>query len=129
MRDARDLLSAGIGAVVDVAANEMPAAIPRGLVYCRFPLIDGSGNPAWLLKLALETTARLLRDRISSLVYCSAGMSRSPGLAAAAISLLSDQPPDVCLAFVLQSGPGDVSPTLWGELKVALRHTTRNEKR
>ena len=59
----QDIVAAGILAVVDIALNEKPAVLPRDLIYCRFPLIDGTGNPAWLLRLAVETVASLLRLR------------------------------------------------------------------
>src|SRR4051794_38928813 len=51
-RDLSGLLSAGITAVVDLALNEAPVPLARELVYCRFPLIDGGGNPRWLLRTA-----------------------------------------------------------------------------
>jgi hypothetical protein len=120
VRDLRGVLAAGIVALVDLAVNEPPAAVTRELVYCRFPLVDGSGNPAWLLRAAVETTAGLLRDRVPTLVYCGAGMSRAPSVAAAAISLVSGGPPDSCLAAVVQSGPNDVSPSLWKEIRSIL---------
>lgn len=46
--DARNLAAlaeGGIEAVVDLAGDESPAALPRDLAYCRFPLVDGPGNP------------------------------------------------------------------------------------
>ena len=44
VREPRPLFDAGIAAVVDVAFEEPPAQLPRGLIYCRFPLNDGGGN-------------------------------------------------------------------------------------
>jgi len=122
VRELRNVLATGIVAVVDVALNELPAAVPRELFYCRFPMVDGAGNPRWLLKTAIDTTAGLLRERVPTLVYCGAGMSRSPVVAAAAISPHSGESPDACLAVVLQSGPSDVSPALWQDVKAAVRH-------
>ena len=117
VRDLRGVLAAGIAALVDLALNEPPAAVTRELVYCRFPLVDGSGNPTWLLRAAVETTAGLLREGVPTLVYCGAGMSRAPAVAAAAISLVSGDLPDACLTAVAQSGPSDVSPALWREIR------------
>src|SRR5688572_12689172 len=77
-RDLRTVLEAGILAVVDLALNEPPAAVTRELVYCRFPLVDGPGNPPWLLRAAVETVAGLVRSDTPTLVYCGAGMSRTP---------------------------------------------------
>ena len=110
------IISAGILAVVDLALNDSPASLPRDRTYCRFPLIDGAGNPSWLLRTAVETVACLLRSDIPTLVYCSAGLSRSPCIAGAAIALARGRPLDQGLKFVLQSGPADVSPALWAEV-------------
>jgi protein-tyrosine phosphatase len=119
VRDLSGVLAAGIAALVDLAVNEPPARVTWELAYCRFPLVDGSGNPTWLLRAAVETTARFLRERVATLVYCGSGMSRSPAVAAA-ISLVSGESPDSCLAAVVQSGPSDVSPTLWREIRSIL---------
>jgi protein-tyrosine phosphatase len=119
-RDVRSVLSAGIQAVVDLALNEPPLTFTREMAYCRFPLVDGSGNPPWLLRAAVETVAGLLRAGIPTLVYCGAGMSRSPCIAVAAIVLLRGCPPAEALAVVLRSGPSDVSPALWLEVQAIL---------
>jgi hypothetical protein len=121
--DARDpgaALAHGLTALIDLAVNEPPAAITRELTYCRFPLVDGPGNPPWLLRAAVETTARLLRDGVPTLVRCSMGMSRSPAIAAAAVSMISGRAPEECLAEVLRSGAADVSPGLWREVVAVL---------
>jgi protein-tyrosine phosphatase len=120
VRDLRGVLAAGVRAVVDLALNEPPAAITRELVYCRFPLTDGPGNPPWLLRLAVETLADLLRSGTPTLVYCSAGLSRSPALAAAAIAQVRGCLPAEGLAVVVQSGAADVSPGLWSEVQAVL---------
>src|SRR5208283_2217360 len=117
MRDLRSVLSAGILAVVDLAVNEPPATVTRELVYLRFPLLDGSGNPTWLLRSAIETVAGLLRTRTPTLVYCAAGMSRTPCIAAAAIALVRHCPLTEALTLVSASGPADVSPGLWAEVQ------------
>jgi hypothetical protein len=114
--DPRVIVATGILAVVDLALNESPAALLRDRTYCRFPLIDGTGNPSWLLQAAVETVACLLRSSTPTLVYCSAGLSRSPCIAGAAIALVRGCPLDEGLKFVLQSGPADVSPGLWAEV-------------
>ena len=46
-RDKHELLRLGIGAVVDLAVEEPPAVAGHEMVYCRFPLIDGTDNPPW----------------------------------------------------------------------------------
>jgi protein-tyrosine phosphatase len=115
------LLEVGISAVVDLALNEPPAALPRDLAYCRFPLIDGPGNPRPLLRAAVETVACLLRSGTPTLVYCGAGMSRSPSVAGAAIALVKGLALAEGLDIALQSAPSDVSPGLWAEIHEALR--------
>jgi hypothetical protein len=120
--DARDLsalLAAGIAAVVDLALNEAPVPLTRELVYCRFPLIDGAGNPRWLLRAAVETVAGLLHAGVPTLVYCGACMSRTPSVAGAAIALVRGCPPAEGLAIAVQSGAADVSPALWSEIQAA----------
>ena len=80
-RDARDIravLDADIEAVVDLAMEEPPVALTRELVYLRFPLLDGEGNPVWLLRSAVVAVSQLIAARVPTLVACSAGMSRSP---------------------------------------------------
>jgi hypothetical protein len=69
-RDLRGLLAAGIVAVVDLAAQEAPAPATRELVYGRFPIVDGPGNPPWLLRAAVEMVAGLVRDEVPTLVGC-----------------------------------------------------------
>ena len=73
MRDLRTVLSTGILAVVDLAMNEPPATVTRELVYCRFPLVDGAGNPPWLLRAAVDCVAGLLSSGTPTLVFCGRG--------------------------------------------------------
>ena len=116
VRDPRKVLDAGIVAVVDLASNEPMPILPRDLIYCRIPLVDGPGNQASLLRFAVRTTARLLHDRTPTLVYCSAGMSRSPAVAAAALALALGQTPLTCLELVAEGRPHDASPGLWQDI-------------
>jgi hypothetical protein len=121
VRNPSELLGAGIAAVVDLALNESPATLSRELVYCRFPLIDGPGNPGPLLRLAVDTVASLLRSNTPTLVYCGAGMSRSPAVAGAAIARVNGCPLAEGLVVALQSGVSDVSPGLWAAIEEAVR--------
>lgn len=111
------LLELGIEAVVDLAWNEPPAVLSRELVYCRFPLADGAGNPAWRLRGAVATVAGFLGHRVPTLVACGAGMSRAPAVAGAALAAATGRPAEVCLADVLAGGYGDVSGELWRALR------------
>jgi protein-tyrosine phosphatase len=117
VRDVRVLLSTGIVAVVDLAIQEAPALLTRELAYLRFPLVDGPGNPPWLLRTAVETVAGLLRNDIPTLVGCGAGLSRSPCIAGAAIARIRNCPADEGLAIALGCAPADVSPGFWADIR------------
>jgi hypothetical protein len=119
-RDARHLLDAGIEAVVQVAEEEPPLQLPRELVYCRFPLVDGPGNDTTLLHLAVMMVVNLLERHVPTLICCDAGMSRSPAIAAAALSLVHQEAPDECLKKVAEYHPADVAPAFWNEVKTSL---------
>ena len=118
-RDATGLHSAGIAAVVDLALNEPPSTPTRDLVYCRFPLIDGGGNPTWLLRAAVETVAGFLRAGVPTLVFCGAGLNRTPAVAGAAIARVRGCPAEEGLAFAVENGPADVTPALWRDVRAA----------
>ena len=120
VRDIPALLMAGVGAVVDLAVNESPAILPREIVYCRFPLTDGADNPTWLLRAATETVAALLRSNVPTLIYCGAGMSRTPAIAAAGLALATGSSPAEALAVVCNTGIADVSPALWADVQSVL---------
>jgi protein-tyrosine phosphatase len=119
-RDLRQLFAAGIRARVELAAEEAPAPTPRDLIACRFPLVDGGGNDAAVLVLALRTVSQLLEQKITTLVCCGAGMSRSPAIAAGAIALLAGEHPEDCLRHVVSHRPADVVPALWSEVARAV---------
>lgn len=116
VRDLRKVLDADIVALVDLADSEQLAKCPRDLVYCRFPLVDGVGNSPWLLRAAIDTTASLLRSETPTLVFCGAGMSRSPTIAAVALAVMSGRSPTKCLEEVARDGRCDVSPGLWKDV-------------
>ena len=113
--DARAVLDAGIGAVVEVADGEPLAVLPSELVRCRFPLSDGGDNPAWLIRLAAQSVGALLRAGVPVLVACSAGMSRSVCVAAGGVALAEGQAFAEALMEVVGGGPADVSPGLAGQ--------------
>lgn len=120
VRDLRGLHEAGIAAVVDLAAHEPPAILPRELVYCRFPIADGPGNPSWILRTAVDAVAGLVGAGVATLVACGAGMSRSPCVAGAAIARVRGCPANDGLRLILGSAPADVSPGLWADLLAVL---------
>lgn len=112
LRNVAAVTSLGIEAVVELADNEPLAALPRDLIRLRFPLSDGGDNPAWLLRLAAESVAALLRSGVPTLVCCSAGMNRSVCVAAAGLALENGLSFPVTLLGVIGDGPADVSPRL-----------------
>lgn len=106
----------GIQAVVDLAVNESSALLPREVVYCRFPLFDGAQNPEWLLRAAVDSVAHFLRSQIRVLVACSAGLSRSPSISAAAIAVTQGCSPQEAIRMVAIDGHTDVSGVLWEDI-------------
>lgn len=119
-RDLRGLFDAEIAAVVDVAWDEPPAQLPRELIYCRFRLVDSDGNSAAMLTVAVQTVVNLLSTGHRTLVACSAGMSRSPAVAAAALSIVRDKEPVRVLSQIGELRSLEVSPQLWGQLMAIL---------
>lgn len=116
-RDLKVLYDHRITAVVDLAINERPAQLAREMVYCRFPLMDGDGNSDATINSAIRCIMILIASKQRTLVACSAGMSRSPAISAAAIALLTKQLPEQCLIDIVTGAPHDVSPTLWLQVK------------
>jgi hypothetical protein len=123
LRDPRTVLAAGIEAVVELADSEPLAVLPRELIRCRFPLSDGGDNPPWLLRLAVDAVAALLRAGVPALVCCGAGMSRSVCIVAAALALVEGKQPDLALADIVGAGPADVAPGLWAQVCAVARVT------
>jgi protein-tyrosine phosphatase len=119
--DFRSALDLGIQAVVELSREELPAEPPRDLIYCRFPLLDGTGNEEGLLNLAIRTLATLIRMRMPTLVCCHLGLSRAPAVAAAALAMAHDESPETCLQRVVEHHHADVSPGLWTEITHLLR--------
>jgi hypothetical protein len=113
-------MSAGIAAVVELADSEPFAVLPRELIRCRFPLSDGGDNAPWLLRLAAETVASLLRAGVPVLVCCSAGMSRSLCMAAGGVALAEKRSLAEALSVVVGSNPADVSPRLLMQMQQSL---------
>jgi hypothetical protein len=116
-RDFRRLFGAGIQALVQLAIEVLPPQPPRELIYLRFPLYDGPGNDPDLLALTINTLAGLLRAGTPSLVCCSAGMRRTPAIAAVALSRAHGQPPEEWLKRIARQHPTDVSPTFWSDVR------------
>ncbi len=112
-RDPESMLRAGVVAIISLAAEEPSPVLPRDRTYCHFPVIDGAQDAQSVLNVAIQTLVALLNNSTPTLVYCSAGMSRSPAVAAAALSVVGDRSPEKELREVLAGHPHDVSPQLW----------------
>jgi protein-tyrosine phosphatase len=110
------IYDAGIRALVQLALEEPALQPPRELLYCRIPLLDGAGNRDDTLFLAVRTVADLVQRRVPTLVCCGAGMSRAPAVAAAALALVEQAPPEECLRRLAEHHPADVTPGLWNEV-------------
>lgn len=114
-RDLRLLFDHRISAVVDLAMNETPAQLAREVVYFRIPLHDGADNPDELLETAIRSLAMLIELKLPTLVACSAGLSRSPSIAAAALAMVTHKNVEECLSALATLKPLNVSPSLWSQ--------------
>ena len=116
-RDLKQIYDHAFAAVLDLAANEPPAVLGRDIIYCRFPLSDDDSNADALVSAAIECLHSLIERDYRTLVACSAGMSRSPMIAAAAISVLSGDSLSDTLAQIMTNAPHDVSPSLFSSVQ------------
>ena len=116
-RDPERLLAAGIVAVLNLAAEEPSPFLPRSMVYCHFPIMDGSQEGHGVLDVAIQSLVSLLKNQVPTLVYCGAGMSRSPAVVAAALSIVQGGSVDERLRDVVAGHPHDVSPQLWEAIR------------
>ena len=119
--DIRRVLDLGIRALVDLALNEPVPQLPRDILYCRFPLVDGAGNDPWMLVSAIDMVASLLKLELPTLVFCSAGLSRAPAIVAAALSATTATPPDECLKMIAASVSHDMNPGFWSDVVAVCR--------
>ncbi len=117
-RGIREVLDTGIEAIVDLAMMCEPVRPTRELVCLRFPLVDGGGNPQWLICAAIHAVEGLVRLGVPTLIACDGGMSRSPVIAAAAMWFRTPmESPAEVLRKVTAGGPADVHPALWADVK------------
>ena len=122
VREPRPLFDAGITAVIDVAYEEPPAKIPRQLTYCRFPLNDGGGNDPNVLLTALRTSTNLFNLTTRTLIACSAGMSRSPTIAAFTLAHHLSEDPDDVIARIADIKSLELKPELWADTLAAFNN-------
>ncbi|QDS97717.1 dual specificity protein phosphatase family protein [Adhaeretor mobilis] len=115
-----NIASNEIVAVFDLAMEELVEQLPRRTLYYRFPLLDGEQSDSDILRLAIESLLLLLKNEIPTLVFCSAGMSRSPSVTAAALSLTNQDELEDSLQNVVQGYPHDISTVLWRDIKTVV---------
>ncbi|MCA9239516.1 MAG: dual specificity protein phosphatase family protein [Planctomycetales bacterium] len=120
------LFEHSIGAIVDLAFEELRPSIPRDIIYCRFPLNDGGGNPYGILRLAVETVAALASVPVTTLVCCSAGMSRSPTIAAYAIATRTGESPESVLLRIGEHASLESNQALWNDVTQACQALLRS---
>jgi protein-tyrosine phosphatase len=111
------LFDEGVRAVVHLAYEDPPIALPRELIVCRLPLIDGPGNRPEILRLAIATVTQLLREQVSVLLCCGSGVSRAPAIAAAALARYTRKPLSECLQEVTRHRHADVHPALYEHIE------------
>lgn len=125
-RDLQQLYEHRIAAVVDLAANEPPAQLNREMLYCRIPLIDSDGNSHEIIEIAVRCVVTLFEKEFRTLIACSAGMSRSPAIAASALAIVTKQPPGDCLTAIISGVSHDVSPALWSAVQMVYNDMNGN---
>lgn len=128
LRDPGPALALGIEAVIELADSEPAAELPRELVRLRFPLSDGGENPPWLIRLAVESVAALLRAGVPTLVCCACGLSRSVCIAAGSLAQTEACPIEETLRLVVGSGPADISPGLLIQIRDAVKGMDQSDK-
>lgn len=111
-RDLKTIYDHGFTAIVDLATEESPAQLGRDHVYCRFPLSDDGENRDAMVEAAIVCLRSLLDRQFVTLLACSAGMSRSPSIAAATVSWLENADFQSVLLKMTSDVPHDVSPAL-----------------
>ena len=116
LRNVPTMLRLGITAIVDLAIEEPVPVIPRTVSYCRFAVTDDGENDPVLLMAAITLTALLAEGQHSTGICCSAGLSRSPVIAAAALSVVLRRPMCEMLTLVFQHRAADVSPAFLAQV-------------
>jgi hypothetical protein len=116
-RDIKSVLDHRIVVIIDLALEELPVHVPRDIVYCRIPLVDGSGNRPEIIRAAVELTASFIELGVTTLVACGAGMSRSPFIVATTLALIDRRPLEEVLEEITVGVAHDVSTSLWADVK------------
>lgn len=116
IREPAGLFEVGVQAVIDVAFEEKPSLLPRQLIYCRFPIVDGGGNDEEVLRVAVRTTVDLISSGTKTIVACSAGMSRGPMIATFALAAFNSESPKRIIQAIAEKRALEVNGKLWNQL-------------
>lgn len=100
-----------------LALEEPSSLFPREIIYCQFPLSDGSGNSQAVLKLAVLTVIMLMEAKVPTFVTCNDGVSRSPAIVAVAFAPAKQESPVDWLTKIAEIWPHDVAPALRNDLR------------
>lgn len=117
LQNPRAFHDCGIEAIVELADNEPFASLSRDLIRIRIPLSDGGENEESRIELAVHNVAELIRAGILTAVCCGYGANRSVCITAAAIASVEAMSIDDALKLVAASGPVDVAPGLWLQVR------------
>jgi len=118
-RDPAPIFELGIEAVIDLAYEERPGQLPRKLIYCRFPLNDGGGNKEATLVHAIQTLVDFLNRDTRTLIACSAGLSRSPTIAAIGLALHTGKTPAEVVEQIGELKSLAINGLFWNEASKA----------
>ena len=80
----------------------------------------GRGTTRSYIDLAIHAVATLHKNRVATLVCCGGGMSRSPVIAAAALSAVEQLPLEARSRIVTDFYPADILPGFWDEVRYAV---------
>ncbi|MEJ7593692.1 MAG: dual specificity protein phosphatase [Planctomycetaceae bacterium] len=116
-RNVKAVMDAGFQVVVDLAIEEPPIQLPREVVYCRFPLLDGEGNSPVLIRASIDLIVSFVNAQTKTLVACSGGMNRSPLIVSAVVAQVESIQFDDAIGRVTSTGPCDISPNLYAAVK------------
>ncbi len=116
LRDIPSVLNNGVAAIIDLAAEEPFPTIPRATSYCRFALTDDGENNAADIQAAILAASTFVSVGLAIAICCSAGLSRSPSVAAATMSFISGDSLVASLELVSAVKHIDVSPAFWNQV-------------
>jgi len=105
-----------IESLVDLAYEEKPASYPREIFHLRIPLIDGQGNSRLRIRIAIISVAEIIRADSKALIFCSAGLSRSPVIVIASYALVTQSDPGMLFDQYSENYPHQISPPLWNDV-------------